>query len=304
MKIKILLYLVVLLNLSFVFFAVHASVEVTDDKGQIFLFDKPAKRIVSLAPHITELLFSAGVTDQLVATVNYSDYPEAAKKIPRVGGYNKIDMEALMAYKPDLVIAWSTGNSTEQVEKIRSLGIRVFNSEPETFKDIAKNIRSMGRILGTEKTANQVAHEFLKELALIRQQYPPAKPVRVFYQVWNEPLMTLSDEHLVSRVIKLCSGVNVFSDLSVMSPGIVSARVNIEAVIEKDPDVIVAGMTEDRGSWLKQWKKWPVLTAVKNKHVFAIDADLIVRQTPRVLQGARKMCKYLDVVRNYQSASK
>ncbi|HED34840.1 MAG TPA: cobalamin-binding protein [Gammaproteobacteria bacterium] len=271
---------------------VQASIYAVDDKGTEFEFDQPVKRIISLAPHATELLFAAGATDQIVGTVSYSDYPQAAKKIPLIGGYNKIDIELIMSKKPELIVVWPGGNSTDQIEKLRRLGFRVFVSEPEKFTDVARNIRNMGRFLGTEKTAQAVSSRFLSELKALRHEYPPREKVRVFYQVWNDPLMTLSDKHLVGRVIKFCSGENIFGDLDVISP-----RVSIEAVIEKNPDVIIAGMTKDRREWLKEWEKWRVLKAVKNKHVYPIDAELVVRQTPRILQGTRKMCEYLNTVR-------
>ncbi|VAW73793.1 Vitamin B12 ABC transporter, substrate-binding protein BtuF [hydrothermal vent metagenome] len=271
---------------------VQASIYAVDDKGTEFEFAQPVKRIISLAPHATELLFAAGATDQIVGTVSYSDYPEAAKKIPLIGGYNKVDIERIMSKKPELIVAWSSGNSTEQIEKLRHLGFRVFISEPEKFTDVARSIRNMGRFLGTEKIAQAVSSRFLSELKALKHEYPRKEKVRVFYQVWNAPLMTLSDKHLVGQVIEFCSGENVFGDLDIISP-----RVSIEAVIEKNPDVIIAGMTKDRRGWLKEWEKWRVLKAVANQHVYPIDAELVVRQTPRILQGTRKMCEYLDIVR-------
>ncbi len=268
------------------------SINVTDDEGIQFTFSQPVRRIVSLAPHVTELLFAAGATDQVVGTVSYSDYPQAAKKIPVIGSYNKIDMERIMSKRPDLIVAWSGGNSLDEINKLKSLGFKVFISEPKKFTDVAENIRSMGRFMGTEKQAEQAASNFLSELERLKADYPPAKPVRIFYQVWNEPLMTISDGHLVGQVIKFCSGENIFGDLITIAP-----RVSIEAVIEKQPEVIIAGMTKDRQLWLKAWDKWTVIDAVKNKHVYPIDASLVIRQTPRILLGTRKMCEILEGVR-------
>jgi len=267
-------------------------IQVVDDGGEAFEFSQPVQRIISLAPHATELLFAAGATDQIVGTVSYSDYPEAAKKVPLIGSYNQIDIERIMFKKPDLIVAWSGGNSIEQIKKLKSLGLNVFISEPKVFEDVAKNIRSMGKLMATEKIADRVASNFLVELEQLKKDYPAAKPVRVFYQVWNEPLMTISDGHLISQVIAFCSGENIFGDLDIIAP-----RVSVEAVIEKNPDVIVAGMTKDRALWLKQWNKWTIIKAVKNQHVYAIDASLVIRQTPRILQGTRKMCEYLSRVR-------
>jgi len=286
--------------LLFIFFigsvqiSAQASINVIDDDGNVFKFPRPMSRIVSLAPHITELLFAAGASAQIVGTVSFSDYPEAAKIIPLVGSYNKIDIEAVLSRNPDLVIAWSGGNSKEQLEKLKLLGIEVYISEPKNFTGVAENIRNMGKILATENIANLASETFLNELDLLKQQYPENKKVNVFYQVWNDPLMTISDGHLIGQVIKFCSGNNVFGELPVISP-----RVSIEAVIKENPDVIVAGMAEGRENWLKQWEKWQVLNAVKNKHVYSINADYVTRQTPRVILGIRKMCEHLEKVRNF-----
>ena len=286
--------------LFFIFFigsvpiSAQASINVVDNDGNVFRFSRPMSRIVSLAPHITELLFAAGASTQIVGTVSYSDYPQAAKTIPLVGSYNKIDIETVLSMNPDLVIAWSSGNSKEQLEKLKLLGIEVYISEPKSFTDVAENINNMGKILATENIANHASQSFLKELDLLKKQYPENKKVRVFYQVWNDPLMTISDGHLIGQVIKFCSGNNVFGELPVISP-----RVSIEAVLKENPDVIIAGMAEGRESWLMQWEKWQVLKAVKNKHVYSINADYITRQTPRVIPGIRKMCEYLDKVRNF-----
>jgi iron complex transport system substrate-binding protein len=290
MSIKILSRLLFVI-LSFLTYA-NATIRVIDDEGRVFEFSQPVKRIISLAPHATELLFAAGASNQIVGTVSYSDYPEAAKKIPLIGSYNRVDIERIMSKKPDLIVAWTGGNSLEQIEKLRQLGFKVFISEPRAFRGVAENIRSMGRFMATEKIAEPVAQTFLDELEQLKKDYPKKTPVKVFYQVWNEPLMTISDEHLIGRVIQFCSGNNVFGDLGTISP-----RVSIEAVIEKNPDVIIAGMTKDRTTWLKAWNQWSVISAVANNHVYPVNASLIVRQSPRILQGARKMCEFLDIVR-------
>lgn len=290
MKSKILLFVIILI--VSVQLSAKETIMVVDDDGNQFEFTHPVSRIVSLAPHVTELLFAAGASTQIVGTVSFSDYPEAAKTIPLVGSYNKIDIEAVLSKKPDLIIAWSSGNSKDQLEKLGQLGLNVYISEPKQFTGVAENIRKMGKLLGTEDVANQVSRKFLEDLNLLKKQYPENKKVSVFYQVWNDPLMTISDAHLIGQVIKFCSGYNVFGDLPVISP-----RVSIESVLKENPDVIIAGMAEGREGWLKQWNKWNVIKAVKNQHVYPINADYVTRQTPRVLLGIRKMCEHLEKVR-------
>jgi len=289
---KIIIKQVMILTACLLAFSAGAEIMVEDDAGNRLSFSQPVTRIVSLAPHATELLFAAGATNQVVGTVNYSDYPEAAKKIPVIGGYNKIDLESIIAMKPELVMIWPGGNSSDQLDAVKKLGLKVFVSEPVEFEDVVSSIRNMAMLLGTQQQAEKNATDYLQQLAELKKTYRNRSPVNVFYQVWNEPLMTINKGHLVSRIIELCGGVNVFADLPVLAP-----RVSIEAVMEKDPEVIIAGMTEDRAIWLEQWQRWTGLQAVKNKHVYPIDAELVIRQTPRVIQGTRKMCEYLDRVR-------
>lgn len=290
MRSKILLFILIFIGSANLLAGDKLSV--IDDDGKVFEFSRPVSRIVSLAPHATELLFAAGASTQIVGTVSFSDYPEAAKAIPLVGSYNKVDIEAILSKNPDLIVAWSSGNSKEQLEKLKQLGLNVYISEPKQFVGIAENIRNMGEILGTEDIANLTAKAFLDDLNSLKKHYPENKKINVFYQVWNDPLMTISDAHLIGQVIKFCSGNNVFGELPVISP-----RVSIEAVLKENPDVIVAGMAEGREEWLEQWEKWQVLKAVKNQHVYPINADYVTRQTPRVLLGIRKMCEHLEKAR-------
>ncbi len=271
---------------------VQAEIRVVDDVGRTIVLEKPAQRIISLAPHATELVYIAGGGKQIVAAVDFSDYPPQAKQLPRVGSYEKLDIEAILALQPDLVIAWQSGNPKEEFNHLMQLGLNVFITEASAFEDIADNIRKLGQLLDTQQVANHQADMYLQQLEQLRQDYKGRASVRVFYQVWNDPLFTVNGKHLINRVIELCGGVNVFSDLDVLAP-----RISVEAVIERDPDVIVAGLNEDRHDWLSGWQKWHGMKAVKNGHVYGVNADLIVRQTPRILQGARQVCEAIDKVR-------
>jgi len=271
----------------------NAQVEVTDGLGKRLTIDKPAIRIISLAPHVTELLYAAGATNQVVAAVSFSDFPEQAKELPRVGSYNKFDLESIIAMNPDLVIAWKSGNPHEQLKGVEKLGYKMFYSEPRELEDVANEIKQLGVLLNTQAIANNVAKDYLRKLIKLQTEYRNKEKVNVFYQVWDDPLFTINGEHIISRVIDLCGGRNVFSDLSVLSP-----RVSIEAVIEKDPEAIIVGMTDSRKEWLDEWKQWRGMKAVKNNNVYPINADLIVRHTPRILKGTQFMCEYLDKVRN------
>ena len=290
MKINAVIALFIILFFSL---SVHAEIKLKDDAGHAFIFDKPVQKIISLAPHITESLFAAGASSQIIATVTYSDYPQQAKQIPVIGDHNKYDFEAIIKLKPELIIAWKSGNPVDQIQQLKKLGFKIFVSDPHTLEDVAKNIKVMGRLMGTESTANVQAVKYLTKLKQLETDYKSKSQVSVFYQVWNEPLISVNKQHIISDVIHLCGGKNVFGNLSALAP-----RVSIEAVIMENPQAIVAGMAEGREDWLQNWRQWKDLTAVKQNHLFAINADWITRHTPRILLAVEKMCSDLDKVRS------
>ena len=276
------------------FTSAQAAVSVKDDKGNIVTLQQPAKRIISLAPHITESLFAAGAGDKIIGAVNYSDYPEAAKKIPRVGGYPSADLEKIISLKPDLVIAWPSGNNLKQVDKLSAFGIKVFMSEPRYPQDIAKTIQRFGVLAGTGKTANKAANDFLQHYQHLKKQFSKKQKVKVFYQIWNKPIMTISGNHLISEIIELCGGENVFSDLKTLTP-----QVSLESVLASKAEVIISGgMGKARPEWIEEWKPWPELPAVKNGQLYFIDPALMQRVGPRILYGADELCAFLEKARN------
>lgn len=271
----------------------HAQVHVVDDLGNRIELAGPAQRIVSLAPHITEMLFAAGIGDHVIGTVDYSDYPSQAQAIPRVGNYKLMDLERIVAMQPDLVVAWKSGNPQEQLGKLREMGLTLYLTEPQTLADIATTIERLGRLAGTRTVAQRAASDFMQEYARLKQQYADQARVRVFYQVWDRPLITINGEHMISAVIELCGGENIFAGMSSLAP-----RISEEAVLAQDPEVIIAsGMSDERPEWLERWGKWPHLSAVKKQQLYFIPPDLIQRHTPRILQGAQLMCQQLDRAR-------
>ncbi len=271
----------------------QATIDITDDTGQALHLAQPAKRIVSLAPHITEMLFAAGAGNQVVGAVQYSDYPEAAKKIARVGGYTSVDMEKVAALKPDLVVAWKSGNRGAHLDKLRALGIPVFINEPRRIDDVARSIAQLGKLAGTDSAGEAAAQAFRKRHAALLAKYSARPPVRIFYEAWNRPLMTINGEHLISDVIRLCGGDNVFAKLPMLAP-----TIDAEAVLAAMPEVIVAsGMGEGRPEWLDDWRKWTKLPAVAQGNLFFIPPDQIQRHTPRILDGAERLCGQLDEAR-------
>lgn len=276
--------------------AAHADLTFKDDTGQEVRLKAPAKRIIALAPHIAESLYAAGAGDRLVGTVDYSDYPPEAKKVQRVGGYSRVDLEAVAALKPDLVLAWESGNNMPQVGKLRALGLTVYVSQPNTIEHVADQLERMGRLAGTEAAANAAADRFRQRLAAIRAANAGKPKVRVFYQIWKTPLMTVGGPQIISDAIKLCGGDNVFGHLGKMAP-----TVSVEAVLEADPEAIVAtGMGDAKPEWLHDWDKWTRLTAVKRDNLFHINPDIMQRHTPRILDGTEKLCAHLDVARSHR----
>lgn len=273
---------------------VLAGVQVTDYSGRTVRLEKPAKRIVALAPHIVENLFSAGAGDTLVGAVDYCDYPPEATKVPKVGAISSHSMEAILALKPDLVIGWNSGHGARSLEKLEQLNIPVYHSNPQKLEDVARSIDDYGHLTGHDQYAREQAEYYLEQLETLRAANRDKPAVSVLYQVWNAPLQTLNDEHIISDLIHLCGGANAFGDLPVLAP-----KLSVESVIARDPQVIVAsGMGEERPDWLDEWQQWPSLTAVKNGNLFFIPPDIIQRHTIRILQGADQMCLHLDTARN------
>ncbi len=269
-----------------------AEISVLDFNNREVHLTSPAQRIVALAPHIAENVFSAGAGDKLVGTVSYSDYPEQAKSISRIGNFQSWSLESLVALQPDLVLLWGSGNGMDTLATFERLGIPVFVSEPRKLRDIPYTIRAIGKLAGTENISEVEAQRIERALHTLQQQYSRDNPVSVFYQIWNEPLQTVNGEHLISQLLQLCGGTNAFADATTLAP-----KINIESVLARDPDAIVAsGMDTARPEWLDNWRSYPSLTAVRNQHLFFIPPDYVQRPTARVLLGARQLCEKLATV--------
>jgi len=278
----------------------QAEVRVSDDMGEAVALAQPARRIVSLAPHATELLFAAGAGGYVVGAAEYSDYPPKAGEIPRVGGAQGLDLEAIVALRPDLVVAWPSGNPAHQIERLRRLGVAVYASEPRRIEDVADSVERLGRLAGTEAQATRAAAEFRRRHARLHARRYTGAPLRVFYQILDEALITVNGRHLISDVIRLCGGENVFADLA-----LAAARIDIEAVVRLDPDVIVAGGEDPLWrAWRARWGRWPALRAVRKSDLYLIPPDAIHRLGPRILDGAEQVCAALDQARKNTDSSR
>jgi len=207
---------------------VQAGVQVVDDNGQSIRLPHTAQRIVSLAPHITELLYEIGAGESIVGTVEYSDFPQAAKAIRRIGRHNALDLETIMVLKPDIVIAWQSGNPVHHVEKIVAMGIPVYFSEPLKLMDVASTLLRFGQLTGQVSNAQQAQRQFVQRYERLRQRYQQKAKVRVFYEIWNQPMMSVNGIHIINEVIELCGGENVFASLAPLTP-----TVDIESVLSQ-----------------------------------------------------------------------
>lgn len=283
--------------------AAHAAIAVIDDAGATVTLAAPAERVVSLAPHATELAYAAGGGAKLVGAVSYSDYPPAAKSLPRVGSNTALDLERIVALKPDLVIVWRHGNDERQLERLRALHIALFHSQPRKLDDVATNLERLGKLFGTSQTADAAASTYRGQIAQLRARYAARAPVSVFFQVWDHPLMTLNGTHIVSDAIALCGGRNAFADLAPLVP-----TLSIEAVLAANPEAIVTtsgGTTAPDAPLpsLGMWRTWPGMTAVARGNLFAVDGDLIDRPGPRLALGAEQLCRALDIARSRRPSS-
>lgn len=250
----------------------------------------PAKRIISLAPHITENIFAAGAGARLVGVSAYSNFPPQAQHLPQVSSFNSINAEAVLALRPDLVVAWATGNPREAVERLEALGLAVFRSEPRRLSDVAANIESIGTLAGTGEQAAHVARALHQRLAQITQRYAQRRILRAFYQVWDTPLMTVNGEHIISDVLRLCGAANVFA-----SQRLAASAVSIEAVIAAAPDVIVLSSETGRGeAWIRTWQRFDALPAVRHGRFVVASAEAMGRHTPRLVDEVEKLCAALD----------
>ena len=270
-----------------------AAIEVIDDNGARVNLDQPARRIVSLAPSLTEMLFAIGAGEKIVGVVEYSDFPPEATTLPVVGRHDLLDLETIIALQPDLVVSWKTGNPAAAIERLRQLGLTVYVAEPRELHSIPEHLDKLAILAGVGASAQPVINEFTATLGNLRKTYGRKSLVRVFYQVWDSPLITAGGNELINDIISLCGGQNIFADLSLMAP-----KVNTEAVLVRNPQVIIAsGMDIARPEWLDDWRNWPQLEAASKGQLYFIPPDLVQRHTPRVLLGTIQMCEQINRAR-------
>jgi len=275
--------------------AIHATaagITLPQANGGALNLPAPVKRIVTLAPNLAELVFAAGAGNQLKAVVEYSNYPEPARQIPRVGDAFRINLEQIIELEPDLVIAWATGNPQTALKKLEQLDITVWQVEITQPQEIADTVENISRAAGTHTTGQPVAQKMRNKLADLRRNNTHKTRVDYFYQVAARPLYTINKRHIISRGLEICGGHNVFSDLPSLAP-----QVSLESVLLANPQVMIAPENPGDPPALDVWQDWPRLRAVQNKNLLYLPADGISQATPRLLDSIDLACKLLDEVR-------
>lgn len=273
--------------------AVPASaLTVVDDLGVELRLDRPAQRVISLSPHLTELMYSIGAGDRLVGVVRGSDFPVEAAALPEIGDAAGLDFERILHSRPDLVLAWGSGNRSVDIARLRSLGLRVLVLEPQRLEDIPRHLRLLGDLTGLGERAQAVAREFERRVGALRDRYAGRASVRVLFEIWHRPLFTVNGDHIISKVLGLCAAQNIFADLPRLA-----GEVSVEQALVMDPDAIVVGSEADDAG-VNNWTEFSYLKAVRTGNVFTVSADLIARPTPRIVDAAERMCADLDNARH------
>ena len=251
----------------------------------------PAKRVIALSPHSVEMLYAIGAGESILATTDHADFPAAALDIPRIGGYHGIQIERVIEINPDLVVVWGSGNKAEDVERLKELGFNVYNSDPKTLEEVADKLKELGELTGHQEAANKVADDYLAQLAQLRKSNWAKPEVKVFYQLWSTPLMTVAKNSWIQQIISVCHGDNVYLDAASDYP-----QVSLESVLLKMPEVIL--QSRDKGNVLGvDWSQWQEIPAVKNEHIYQLHADLLHRAAPRAILGIEMLCEALDKAR-------
>jgi iron complex transport system substrate-binding protein len=266
-----------------------ADIELPQADGTVLVLPHAAQSIITLAPNLAELVFAAGSGDRLIATVEYSDYPQAAARLPRVGDAFRLDLEQILSLMPDLVIAWDSGNPHAAIARLRSLGMATWSIEIREPADIASVLEHIGVATGNTVAASAAASRTRAKLEQLKQSYAGAAPVSYFYQVASSPLFTINGQHLVSRGFGLCGGTNIFQDAAMLAP-----QVSHEAVIAADPQVLLASASPGEEDPLALWLEWPRMQAVRQGRMFTLPADKISRATPRTLDALAEGCRWLN----------
>ena len=259
---------------------------------------KNAQRIIALSPHSVELLFALGVGDRILGSTEFADFPEAANDIERIGGYHGIQMERIMELKPDLIVAWQGGNSDGDLNQLEALGLPVYRSETKRLLQITEEIKVLGELTGSSEKARVLIDDFNLRLSQLKEANKHKKKISFFYQLWSSPIRTISTGSWINEMLEICGGENIIQDPSIEYP-----QISLENVLLGAPQAIIIpsshGHDNGKLSGLK-WEDWPEIPAVKNKHIYRINGDILHRFSLRAALATEKVCKTFDQVRLVQ----
>ena len=268
--------------------AVDAHLTVTDDFGRKVTVRYPPERIITLAPGPTAMLRAAGAGGQVVATIEYSGQPASESKLPKIGSADAVDMERLIALRPDVVVVWPDGNNPAQIATLERLGIPVYRQEAVTLDGIGESLRRLGTLAGTSEEADREAGALEARLAGLRTKYGKVShPPSVLLEVWDRPLYTVGGRELLSDVLRVCGTRNVFADLPGRAPA-----VGVEAVIARNPDIIIAAAPPGSGAdWLAEWKRFPSIRAVRSGRLLSFEDQRLIGLGPGVIDATAELCR-------------
>lgn len=287
-----------ILFLSIISSTASADIQLSQANGEQLILPEAAKHIITLAPNLAELVFAAGAGKQLQAVVEYSNFPAPVTKLPRVGDAFRIDLERIIELKPDLIIAWKSGNPQSALQKLEQLGLTVWQIEITQADEIPDTLENISYAAGTESHGVPAAKRLRSKLARLRRDNANKAPLEYFFQIAAQPLYTVNGQHIISRSLEICGGKNIFSDLLVLAP-----QVSRESVILANPHIMIATKIEGQPPSLDVWQDWPRLQAVRNRALLYLPADEISQATPRFLDSIELACKLLDEVRQIQNSN-
>lgn len=270
-----------------------AQIEVRDDRGVNVRLAQRATRIVSLAPHVTEMLFAVGAGAQVVAVSAHSDYPPEARGLPVVAGFADLDPERVLAFKPDLAVGWISGSRARALERIENAGVATYLTEPKYTADVERALAHLGLLTGREAQGRKAAQEFRARMDRLRAQYSTRPPVKVVVQLTVRPILSLSSRHFFSELLEICGGRNIAGDSAAAAPVL-----DPERVLASAPEVILYSSKDPVPDEARRfWKRYPQIPAVRAGHLYGLDDDLVFRPGPRLAVGATQVCELLERAR-------
>ncbi|WP_246129015.1 cobalamin-binding protein [Colwellia demingiae] len=280
---------------TLLFFSSATFAEQNKETNKTLTKEKSKPTIIALAPHIVEMLYDIGAGEQIIGTTSFADYPEAAKKIPRIGNYVRLQLERVIELQPDLIIAWKNGNPSDDLARLEQLGFNIIYSQPHTFEDIANEVRKFAKITGHTTQGEKVAKEFEQALMKIKKRYQDKTEITGFYELWSRPLTTVAKGSWPQQFLNICKVKNPFEHVLTPYP-----QISIEQVLPASVELIIQPLSvnqKEREAF--NWQDWSIIPAVANKQILQPDADAMHRMTLRSLTALKDLCAEIDQTRSF-----